>query len=83
MQPFVMSFKKYLQLFIFYHFSFFSSQVELEKWRWYKPISQAECKNWTLSFVVTTPRTSPKKFLLTVVEIQQSPGKKQIDCKKF
>ena len=66
---------------VFTLFYFFSSQVKLKPSRWKNLILNMK-SNLGLSFVVLSyPRTSPAKFTLLVVEVQQSPNAKRTDTK--
>ena len=59
--PILMSYENYLQLFTLYQFSFWSSQEELEPWRKKKPIPQVEDKNRTLSCCIYNSRNFSQK----------------------
>ena len=61
----------------------------MEHWKKQKPISQIEMKIVTLSCCANNPKTSPEKFTLTLVEMQQLPefgkvdSKNEIVCQKW
>ena len=53
----------------------------MEHWRKQKHISEIEIKIGTCHVVLTTPKTSPEKITLTLVEMQQLPEIENVDFK--
>ena len=77
----VMFCNKQLQLFTLYYHFFLMCLNELEHWRKQKRFSQIEIKLGLYHVVLTTPKTSPEKITLTLVEMQQLPEIEKVDSK--
>ena len=80
--PFLMFYKNYIHLFTLYHY--FSNQVKLS---WNigdnrNLFLKLKSKLGLYHVVLTSPKTSPEKLTLTVVEKQQLPEIEKIDSKE-
>ena len=62
-------------------FSSYWSQNELEHWRKQKPFLKLKSKLGLYHVLLTTPKTSPEKNALTLVEMQQMPKIGKVDSK--
>ena len=87
--PFVVFYKKQFHLFTLYHFSYNRVEMKWNNGENRNVFLKLKSKMGLYHVVLTTPKTSPEKFTLTVVEMQQLPdiektdSKEEISCLKW
>ena len=80
--PFVMFYKKQFHLFTFYHYFFIRVKMSCNIGDNRNLFLKLKSKLGLYHVVLTTPKTSPKKLTLTVVELRQLPDIEKTDSKE-